>query len=65
MSPVIRVEVRSQYGCVAYHPANDAAFALADIAGTKTLTLAALKIARERLGFQVETVPDSRFEVFA
>lgn len=54
MSNVIRIEARGQYGRTVYHPANDEARALAEIAGTKTLTPAALKVARERLGFEIK-----------
>lgn len=54
MSNVIHIKARAQYGRTVYHPANEQARALAEIAGTKTLTPAALKVARERLGFEIK-----------
>lgn len=48
------VEARSQYGGIAYHPVNEIARSLAEIAGTRTLTPHVLKIARERFGFVIE-----------
>ncbi len=44
-----KVTAKSVYGETKFYPANDAAQALADIAGTKTLTYQTLKIA-SRLG---------------
>lgn len=51
---IVSIELRSQYGRTVAHPANDAAQALADIAGTKTLTPETLRIARDRLSARIE-----------
>lgn len=42
----IQVERRDVYGCTVFYPRNDAAQTLARIAGTKTLTLVALRNAK-------------------
>lgn len=49
----ILVIIKSQYGCVAYHPDNAQAKALAEIAGTKTLTPRVLKLA-QGMGFEIK-----------
>lgn len=54
MGKVISIQARGQYGRVVFHPVNAEAKALAEIAGTKTLTADALKIAKERLGFEIK-----------
>lgn len=46
----IKIEARSVYGTTSFYPANDAAQAIAEIAGTKTLTLHALKAASKLPG---------------
>lgn len=48
----IQVTVRQVYGVPTIYPANDAAKVLARIAGTRTLTVATLDLARE-LGMRV------------
>ena len=50
----IRVQIRTEYGQVRYYPDNDAAEALASIAGTKTLTDHVLILAQTRLGLDIE-----------
>lgn len=49
----IAVKFRTVYGVERIYPANDAAMALADIAGTATLSPGILRNARDRLGLQV------------
>lgn len=49
----ILVVIKPQYGCVSYHPDNAQAKALAEIAGTKTLTPRVLKLA-QGMGFEVK-----------
>jgi hypothetical protein len=49
----ILVTIKPQYGCVAYHPDNAEAKALAQIAGTKTLTPRVLSLAKG-MGFEVK-----------
>lgn len=49
----IEVLVKDQYGRQTYHPANRDAELLAQLAGTKTLTTAALKCAMA-LGYAIE-----------
>jgi hypothetical protein len=55
--PVIKVTVRSVYGLDKVYPANDAARTLANIAGTKTLSVANLRDARA-LGCTIECIAD-------
>ena len=51
----IEVETRSVYGNTLIYPVNDAAKAVAKLAGTKTISQAAIKDLRE-MGFdEVET----------
>lgn len=45
VAPTIIVEARSVYGCEKLYPASPDALLLASIAGTKTLSRAALKCA--------------------
>lgn len=47
------VEVRSVYGTEKIYPVNDKAKLLASLAGTKTLSVANLELAK-KLGFTVE-----------
>jgi hypothetical protein len=53
MSDVIEVEVRDVYGTVKYYPICERAQLFADIAGTKTLTVQAIKKI-EALGFSIK-----------
>ena len=55
LNPLIRVRLADQYGRPAIHPVNQQARWLAEIAGTKTLTPHAIKLARQ-MGFTVEYV---------
>lgn len=57
MSTVIQVAVKSVYGQRQIYPVNAQAKALADIAGTKTLSPATIKKAIEAFGFEVVEVP--------
>lgn len=49
----LRIEVREVYGKTLLYPVNDAAMALARIAGTKTLEPRVLKEAKQHLGATV------------
>lgn len=60
---LIQVFMRRVYGAPNIYPANDAAQALALLAGKKTLSHSDLQIARERLGMQVEQVADPEAEL--
>lgn len=51
-APVVELLVKDQYGRKAYHPHSKAAHHLAAIAGTKTLTMHAIKHAMA-LGFTI------------
>lgn len=51
----IRVKVRESYGERRLYPANVQAQALATIAGTKTLSITALRVAKQHLGAVVVT----------
>ncbi len=53
MDTVIRVQVRQVYGRDTIYPANPQAAAIARLAGTKTLTSEALRIAQS-MGFTIE-----------
>lgn len=53
LNPTLRVRLADQYGRPVVHPVNQQAKWLAEIAGTKTLTPHAIKLAR-RMGFTVE-----------
>ena len=48
----IEVLVKDQYGKQTYHPHNNDAHLLAQLAGTKTLTATALKVAL-KLGYEI------------
>ena len=52
MSNVIQVEVKDVYGVLKYYPLCEKAQLFADIAGTKTLTLQAIKKI-EALGYSI------------
>lgn len=54
----ILVRVKSVYGNTTIYPANEAAQTLADLAGTKTLTPRALRLAR-KLGHDVQLDGDA------
>lgn len=56
MNTLILVQQRNNYGAPAIYPMNEQAKLLAQIAGTKTLTHAALQAA-QRMGFTVQCVP--------
>jgi hypothetical protein len=45
---------KENYGAVAYYPVCDASHALAEIAGTKTLTPQVLRTIASRLGYTVQ-----------
>lgn len=55
MEKQIQVQIREVYGVKKVYPANPQAHLLAEIAGTKTLTHAALCLA-ERMGFEIVEV---------
>jgi len=60
----IEIEVKSQYGNEVYYPVNSAARALADIAGSKTLTARVIITAIDHLKCDVYEI-DSRRGVLA
>jgi hypothetical protein len=51
---VIEILRREVYGTVKWYPVNATAQALAEIAGTKTLTEAVINVAMQRLGATVQ-----------
>jgi hypothetical protein len=53
MNDVIEVEVKDVYGVLKYYPICERAQLFADIAGTKTLTLHAIKKI-EALGYSIK-----------
>jgi D-alanyl-D-alanine carboxypeptidase len=53
----IVVRLKDVYGNTLIYPANAAAEALAEIAGTKTLTPAVMRIAIEKLGMTSVVIP--------
>jgi hypothetical protein len=55
MQKELIIQTREVYGNTMYYPMNEPAKALARIAGTKTLTLAALWEAQIGLGYKVTT----------
>lgn len=55
---LIMVIVKSVYGQSKIYPANDAAHALAEIAGTKTLAPSVLRVAKQKLGASVMTLSE-------
>lgn len=60
----IKIRIKTVYGNKVYVPANRDAQLLADIAGTKTLTLNALKNCKE-LGFDIAYTQDDIEELEA
>lgn len=62
---MIQVILKSVYGKPLLYPANDAAHALADIAGTVTLDPRVLRIARDKLGMKVVTLEQDAMKVAA
>lgn len=52
MNTTVELLVKDQYGRTVYHPYNEAARHIAAIAGTKTLTMQAIKHAMA-LGFTI------------
>lgn len=62
---MLQVILKSVYGKPMLYPANEAALALADIAGTKTLDPKVLRIARDRLGMKVVTLEQDKAQVVA
>lgn len=52
----IHVVIKDQYGCITYVPHNEMARAMAEIAGTKTLTPRVLKVA-QGMGYKIKGVP--------
>ncbi len=52
---VVEVNLKNVYGEVKAYPINEAAKLLADLAGTKTLTMAALKKI-QALGYEIKAV---------
>ena len=52
----LEVTIKTVYGLPKVYPANEAAQALADIAGTKTLELRVIKRAMSGLGASVKVV---------
>ncbi len=61
----LRVILKSVYGRPAIYPANDAAAALAEIAGTTTLAPRVLALAKARLGATVITLENDAAAVSA
>ena len=61
---VIQVEIKSVYGVSKAYPANPAAEALANIAGTKTLSAYVLNQARG-MGMEVQELLPSRLKEIA
>jgi hypothetical protein len=60
MTNVIEVEVKDVYGVLKYYPLCDKAQLFADIAGTKTLTLQAIKKI-EALGYSIKATRNVTF----
>ena len=58
--PNITIEVKSVYGVLKIYPYCDMAKIFAEIAGTKTLTLAIVRKI-ERLGYQIWSVADTDY----
>lgn len=55
---LIQITITLKYGRELIYPVNDAAKALAFIAGTRTLSQEALRLAQTTLGHKIEIVPD-------
>ena len=60
MTNVIEVEVKDVYGVLKYYPLCERAQLFADIAGTKTLTLQAIKKI-EALGYSIKATRNVTF----
>jgi hypothetical protein len=56
----IQIEVRNVYGVLKIYPLCDTAKTFADIAGTKTLTLATVKKI-ESLGYEIRSIVDADY----
>jgi len=52
------IQKKQVYGNTVYYPVNDAAKALASIAGTATLTMRTILIARDQLGAKIELLQE-------
>jgi hypothetical protein len=57
----LAILIKSVYGNTLYYPFNDAARALAGIAGKKTFSAKDLQIAYTQLGFEIEYVDAASF----
>lgn len=57
MKVIIEVAVKSVYGALKIYPVNDAAKALADLCGKKTLSNGDLDRAAMAFGFEIREVP--------
>tara|TARA_R100000687_G_C6402609_1_gene142633 strand:+ start:235 stop:441 length:207 start_codon:yes stop_codon:yes gene_type:complete len=55
MDSTIAISVRNVYGEDKYYPANDQARSLASIAGTKTITMATMRLAAD-MGFTIKRI---------
>ena len=58
----LAILIKSVYGNEMYYPFNDAAAALAKIAGKKTFSIADLKVAHNELGFEIDFVDAASFK---
>lgn len=58
----LAILIKSVYGNEMYYPFNDAAKALAKIAGKKTFSIADLKVAHNELGFELDFVDAASFK---
>jgi hypothetical protein len=57
----LEILIKSVYGNTLYYPLNDAARALAGIAGKKTFSAKDLQIAYTQLGFEIDYVDAASF----
>lgn len=57
----LEILIKSVYGNTLYYPFNDAARALAAIAGKKTFSAKDLQIAYTQLGFEIDYVDAASF----
>lgn len=55
---LVQITITQKYGRELIYPVNDAAKALAFIAGTRTLHPEAIRLAQTTLGHTIEIVPD-------
>lgn len=60
---LVIVRVETKYGVERIYPVNPAAHALAQLAGTKTLSRANLALARDVLGFEIAEDPRPRLDL--